>query len=106
MQWLKFIGAKDYEERKTIAKGDERLMELNEWVEAYINDEHTKEVYGKWAEEIALNKGKRVGKEEGIKYTTNSIAREMIKLGLDNDIIQKSTKLSTKEINEIKKEMD
>ena len=42
-------------------------MELNEWVEAYINDEHTKEVYGKWAEEIALNKGKRVGKEEGIK---------------------------------------
>ena len=98
MQWLKFIGAKDYEERKTIAKGDERLMELNEWVEAYINDEHTKEVYGKWAEEIALNKGKRVG--------INSIAKEMILKNYPIEEIREITKLSTKEINEIKKEMD
>ena len=113
MKWIKFIGAKDYNERKTIAKGDERLMELNEWVEAYINDEHTKEVYGKWAEQIALDKGRRVGKEEGLKLgikegikdTTSTIAKEMIKLGLDNNIIHKSTKLSLREINELREEM-
>ena len=38
-RWLKFIATTDEKERKRIAKGDELLMELHEWVHKYINDE-------------------------------------------------------------------
>ena len=42
-QWLQFIAAKNSEERSYVAKGDELLMELNEWINKYVADEETQE---------------------------------------------------------------
>ncbi len=42
-------------------------MELNEWVEEYVNDERTKRIFGEWAEKLALDKGIKQGFEKGIE---------------------------------------
>ena len=69
-KWLEFIRAKDYEERAIIAKGDEKMEALNEWVEEYINDERTKKLFGEWNRYIDMEKMKRInigiGMEKGI----------------------------------------
>ena len=61
MRWIRFIGAQSEEERKEIAKGDELLMDLDNWIDNYIMDENTKKYYGEWAEQIALRKGEKTG---------------------------------------------
>ena len=94
IRWLKFIGAKSQEERSSIAKGDELLMELDNWVEEYVNDERTKEIFGKWAEEIAKKKGIEEGKEE--------IVKKMLQDNCDISLISKYTGLSIQKINELK----
>ena len=106
IRWLKFIKARGYEERKEVAKGDGLLMELNNWIEKYINDEHTKEIYGKWAEEIAKENGYEEGKEQGIKQGSNkekmSIAKNMLNLNIPIAKIKSATGLSLKQINSLK----
>ena len=106
--WLKFIGAKDYTERKKIAEGDERLMTFNEWLEKYINDEHTREFFGKWAEKIAYDKGVEAGEEsglmEGAKLTQQEIVKKMLQSNYDEATIHKLTNLPIKEIRALKDE--
>ena len=98
IRWLKFIKARGYEERKEVAKGDGLLMELNNWIEKYINDEHTKEIYGKWAEEIA----KENGYEQGSNQKSIDIAKQMLKDTVEIPTIAKYTGLSIKQIKALR----
>lgn len=98
IRWLKFIKARGYEERKEVAKGDGLLMELNNWIEKYINDEHTKEIYGKWAEEIA----KENGYEQGSNQKSIDIAKQMLKYTVEIPTIAKYTGLSIKQIKALR----
>ncbi len=92
-------------------------MSLNEWLEKYVNDEQTKEFYGKWAEEIAIDKGREVGLKEGriegrkvgLEIGRNvekkELAKRMLTRKYKNSDIQEITGLSLKTINELQKEI-
>ncbi len=97
-RWLKFIGAEDEKERKKIAKGDELLMELHEWVHKYVNDEETQEKLNKWDMLIAKNQFTELGKQE----RNIEIAKNMIVKDMDINIISEITGLSVEEIEKIK----
>ena len=66
---LKFISAKNYEERKEVAKGDELLMDFNEWLNKYMYNEETLEFYHNWdlaiAKDAGFSEGKTAGFNEG-----------------------------------------
>ena len=94
LQWLKFIGAKTAEERTEAAKGDELLMELDKNLEMYVNDLETQEIFGKWAEKIAEDKGSQ---EKALE-----IAKNLLKLNIPINKISEATGLSLKEINSLK----
>ena len=46
-RWLKFIAAKSNNERSSIARGDELLVKLNEWIHKYVADDKTQEELNK-----------------------------------------------------------
>lgn len=96
---LRFIGAKSHEERTRIAKGDKILMELNEWIEKYRNDETLKEVFDerKW---IKLE-GKEEGIELGIEKRNIEIAKKMLEDKADISSIIKYTGLSKSDIENL-----
>ena len=98
VQWLKFIGAKTAEEREEAAKGDELLMELDKNLEMYVNDLETQEIFGKWAEKIAEDKGKEQGAEE----KTLDIAKNLLNLNIPIEKIVEATGLSITEIESLK----
>ena len=98
--WLKFIGAKDYDERKKIAKGDKKLTELNESIKEYINDEKTRILFGEWAEYIALKKGERKGERKSLLKTIQNMLNNNFTL----EDISKATDLSIGEIEKLRKE--
>ena len=102
LQWLKFIGAKTAEERTEAAKGDELLMELDKNLEMYVNDLETQEIFGKWAEKIAEDKGIEQGIEQGSQEKALEIAKQMLKDSLPLKSIAKYTGLSLKEISSLK----
>ena len=102
---LKFIGAQTEEERNNIAKGDDILMETNNWIADYINDENTKKLYGQWAEQIAYNKGENTGykegKTDGVKQEKFQIVKNMLAKNLNTSLISEITGLSLKQIKEL-----
>lgn len=112
--WLKFIGAKSYEERKEIAKGDELLMELNEWMEKYVNDEQALKFYDDWNKELAREsyreecikigekKGIKIGHEQGKEEANLITAKKMLEDTVEIPTIAKYTGLSIKEIQALK----
>lgn len=108
-RWLKFIGAETSSEREEIAKGDELLMELHEWVKKYVADEETQEKLNKWDIHIAENKGYEQGIQEGIQEGIKSekieIAKKLIKMNMPLEDIKKITNLSKEEIKKLKEEM-
>ena len=95
-QWLQFIAAKNSEERSYVAKGDELLMELNEWINKYVADEETQEKLNKWDIQIATNKGME---QEKINITKNLLNTE-----LSLQEISKATGLTIEEIEKLKGE--
>lgn len=105
-RWMLFIGAKDALTRKKIAKGKELLEKMDEFAEMYVNDEKTKELYGKWGEYIALEKGKKLGKKEGIEKgieTRNiEIAKNLLQMNMSEEDIIKATGLSKEELENLK----
>ncbi len=105
--WLKFIGAKSHKERALIAKGDELLMELNNWIDEYVNDERTKELFGKWAEQIekdkAIQKSEQKGFKKGAKKEKIAIAKNLIKLDTPLENIHLATGLTIEEIKKLTK---
>lgn len=110
IKWLRFIAAKGYEERKIIAEGDELLMEFNEWINKYVNDEETKELLAKWSDYIAENKGyeegieegRAAGIEEGSLQKAIEIAKKMLSKGNNIEDIIDLTGLSIEEIEKLK----
>ena len=104
IKWLKFIAAKDQEERAQIAKGDEELVELNDWIDKYVNDEETKWKMAKWADEIAENKGYEKGLEEGNKQKSIEIAKNLLSMNMPLEDIHKATGMEIEEIIKLKEE--
>ena len=102
IKWLRFIAAKGYEERKIIAEGDELLMEFNEWINKYVNDEETKELLAKWSDYIAENKGYEEGIEDGRKDEKIEIAKKMLSKGNNIEDIIDLTGLSIEEIEKLR----
>ncbi len=100
--WLRFIGATTPEERKRVAEGDELLMELDNWIEEYINDEKTQKIFGEWGEHIALNKGIEQGIEKGEQKRELEIARKMLLKGSAPKFISEITELPLEIIENLK----
>ena len=95
-----FIAANGSSERDSVAKGDVLLMELNEWIKKYVADDETQEELNKWDIEIATNKGIEQGKaEEKIE-----IAKELLKMKLNDEDIVKATGLTSNEIMQLKED--
>ena len=82
-RWLKFIAAKSSNERADIAKGDELLVELNEWIHKYVADDKMQEELNKWDLEIAENKGYEQGVEQGIEQRNVEIAKYNVPIRVD-----------------------
>ena len=59
-------------------------------------DNYTAPVYRKGVED-----GRKQGREEGAAQSRAEIARTMLKLGINNDIITKSTGLSDEQVKEL-----
>ena len=103
-----FIAANGSSERDSVAKGDVLLMELNEWIKKYVADDETQEELNKWDIEIATNKGIELGKKEGLeqgKAERNiEIAKELLKMKLNDEDIAKATGLTSNEIMQLKED--
>ena len=100
-RWLKFIGAETSSEREEIAKGDELLMKLHDWVKKYVADEETQEMLNRWDIQIAENKGY----EQGIEERNTEIVKNLIKMNLSLEDIIKITNLSKEDIKKIEEEV-
>ena len=87
---LKFISAKNYEERKEVAKGDELLMDFNEWLNKYMYNEETLEFYHNWdlaiAKDAGFSEGKTAGFSEGKTAGEKSSKIEIAKKMLQKEI--------------------
>lgn len=99
---LEFLGAKTYEERKNIAKGDEILMDLNAWLEEYKNDESLRECFDekRWAKLEGHNEGIEQGRTEN----KIEIAKKMLAKDKSFEEIFEITDLSIEEITKLQKE--
>ena len=117
-RWLRFIAARNYEERKIVAEGDELLMELNEWIKKYVRGDKAEEL-NKWDLEIATNKGYQDGLDEGrvlgleegqamghaagVMEAKLELAKSLLNSNLTIEEISKHTGLSMEEIEKLKK---
>ena len=95
---LNFIKAKNYEERKEVAKGDELLMDFNEWLDRYMHNEETLEYYHNWDLAIA----KDAGFSEGEKSSKLEIAKKMVSKDIPVEDIIAYTGLTKKEVDSLK----
>ncbi len=99
LRWLKFIVAVGYDNRQLIAEGDELLMEFNEWIDNYVNDDVTKEAMAKLNKEIEENKYVKIAREE----EKIKVAQKLLADDFPVDVISKYTDLSVEEIESLKK---
>ena len=80
-------------------------MELNKWIKKYVADDETQEELNKWDIEIATNKGIELGKKEGLKQGKAEekieIAKELLKMKLNDEDIAKATGLTSNEIMQL-----
>ena len=106
-RWLKFIAARNYEERDEAAQGDGLLVELNEWVDKYVRGDKAEEL-NQWDIEIATNKGHQDGVAEGTKIGREQrnieIAKKMLEDNVPIDDISRYTELSIEEIEKLKEQ--
>ena len=76
------------------------LMELNEWIKKYVDDDETQEELNKWDIEIATNKGIEQGKAE----RNIEIAKKLLAKNSSIEEIMELTELSEKEIMQLKED--
>ena len=87
-------------------------MELNKWIKKYVADDETQEELNKWDIEIATNKGieqgielgKKEGLEQGKAEEKIEIAKELLKMKLNDEDIAKATGLTSNEIMQLKED--
>ncbi len=99
MNLLAFLSAEDAETRENIAKGDDTLMEINEWINNYMKDDEWWRTYNDdyWNKKIYHEDGKNEGKtEEKI-----AIAKKLITKNTPLSDIAEITELSIKEIKNL-----
>ena len=89
-------------------------MELNEWVNKYVNDEETQEKLDKWDLMIARNKGKTegydlgktegydLGKDAGKDEEKLKIAKKLLQTDMPLEKISDITGLSIEDIKQLK----
>jgi len=91
MRLLNFIGAQSKEERDEVAKGDEMLMEINKWVNNYVNDDdmwwrvHNDEY---WNKRIYREAGREEGLIDGRNERNIEIAKNLLKTNLTLEEIE------------------
>ncbi len=103
---LGLIKAKTDEERESIAKGSELLMDVVTQIKKFLYDEETKEMKNfpdKWKRE-GIKQGVEQGIEQGIEQNQQKIIINMLKEHEPIEKIAKYTDSSIKEINKIQKE--
>lgn len=121
MRWIKFIGAKSIEERRKIAQGDELLMKTSDWIDKYLMNDETLELFGSWRKRIyqeeyrkeAIREGRKVGRKigreegrkegrkEGIEENKIEIAKMMKRERYSIQEICKITKLSKEVVEKL-----
>ncbi len=81
-------------------------MNTNSKIEKYVNDKETQEIFGKWAEKIAedkgIEKGLKEGRKEGKKEANLITAKKMLELNIPPESIEFATGLSLEEIEALK----
>ena len=106
-QWLAFIDMERGDLLEMAEKENEIIKEASDDYYVLSGDAELKrlEEYRLFAlleEQCALHRAKNEGKIEGKKEKQLEIAKELLKLGISIEDIQKATKLSIEEINKLK----
>lgn len=101
---LKFIGAQSLEERRRISKGDEMLMETEEWIEKYM--EENSELFNLTRDEWNKRIYELAGKEEGSLEKQKEIALTMLKNDETIAKIEQYTGLNAQMLEKLKEELD
>lgn len=98
---IEFIGAKENEVRKKIGKGCEELMEIQEFLEDFVNNDITRKTYDtiKFHREQGYEFGLEVGQEKEKIDTVKNMLLKNYKISEISDI----TKMPRSKINEIRK---
>lgn len=112
--WLTFISNKDKKEVEKIMEENKEIKKAQEEVEYLTGDEATRRIafLREKAERDyktnilgARKEGIKEGEKEGARKEKKKIAKEMLTKGLDSELIKEITKLSEKEIEDLKKEI-
>ena len=100
--WVKFID-KPEELSMEEVKGNKEVEEAKKLLEEISEDEHEREL--QWKRELAMMDKKAIekaGYEKGIEKNNIEVAKNALKLGLDNETISKLTGLTEEEIKKLK----
>ena len=99
--WLTFICNKNEEEVEKVMAENEEIKKANEQLEYLTGDEAVRRIA------FLREKAERdyVTNMKGAKKEKKKIAKEMLTKGLDSELIKEITKLSEKEIEDLKKEI-
>ncbi len=88
-------------------KQAKRLDNADEILELPISyEEKGKEIGKEIGTEIGKAIGKELGKEIGREEAQNKIAVNLLRKGIDIEIITETTMLNTEEVEELKKQLD
>ena len=112
--WLTFICNKNKEEVEKVMAENEEIKKANEQLEYLTGDEAVRRIAflrEKAERDYVTNmkgareEGIKEGEKEGARKEKKKIAKEMLTKGLDTELIKEITKLSEKEIENLKKEI-
>ena len=96
LKWLHFIAAKNLEEMRIIAKGDDIMEQALDFMERFLNDENIRDVYDK------INDVKEEAMEEGKRENAIKTAQNLLSTSLSIKEIAKATGLTIKEVEALK----
>ena len=95
---LKYFRAKNSEERRKIAEGDDLMMKHSAWIDDFVNDYKYKKYMSDWADEIAKDKIKEIAYEDGDRKAKRNIIKNMLKQKLSIDDISRFTGIPKEDV--------
>jgi len=101
VRWIKFINAKNYEERKIIAKGDQLMEKFNESVNEFILDDETRKEFARFRFENQMKLYGQDVKKEARKEYSREIAKSLLSMNMSQEDIKRVTGLSLKELQKL-----